>query len=143
MAAMPPASPACPSPPLSHEGTLKVLQGKRFFLVEDDVLLLMSLQEIVQGWGCHVLAIAMTLEQACSLAAEHPYDFAVLDVNLQGEMVTPVAEMLAEREIPFVFTTGYGEPILPAFADRPIVPKPYRADDLLAALSHVAKGGSA
>jgi CheY-like chemotaxis protein len=122
------------------------LQGKRVLLVEDDVLLLMSLQDMVAGFGCSVADSAMAVAPALSLARDAPIDVAVLDVNLNGELVTPVAELLVARGVPFIFATGYDARILPSLADRPRVAKPYSAeqirDALLQALATAGERGS-
>ena len=63
-------------------------------------------------------------------------DCALLDVNLAGEKVFPVAEVLVRREVPFVFLTGYGRGILPAaYADRPVLAKPFRLAALLSLMT--------
>lgn len=122
------------------------LQGKRVLLVEDDVLLLMSLQDMVAGFGCSVADSAMAVAPALSLARDASIDVAVLDVNLNGELVTPVAELLVARGVPFIFATGYDARILPSLADRPRVAKPYSAeqirDALLQALATAGERGS-
>jgi CheY-like chemotaxis protein len=122
------------------------LQGKRVLLVEDDVLLLMSLQDMVEGFGCSVADSAMAVAPALSLARDASIDVAVLDVNLNGELVTPVAELLVARGVPFIFATGYDARILPSLADRPRVAKPYSAeqirDALLQALATAGERGS-
>ena len=110
------------------------LNGKRVFLVEDDVLLLMSLQDMVCGFGCVIADHAMAVEPALEIAREVLIDLAVLDVNLKGQLVTPVADLLARRAIPFVFATGYDSEILPAMSDRPRVRKPYTADQIRTAM---------
>ena len=114
------------------------LKGKKLLLVEDDVLLLMSLQDIVGDCGCKVVANAMALPKAITLARELALDLAVIDVNLQGEIVTPVADILAERGVPFVLATGYGAAVFDtrsaSLVGRPLVVKPYTSEQVLAAL---------
>jgi DNA-binding response OmpR family regulator len=110
------------------------LQGKRVLVVEDDALLLMSLQDMLADFGCAVAGCAMALEPALQMARDLAIDIAVLDVNLGGELVTPVAELLAARGVPFVFATGYDSHIVPSLADRPRVAKPYTGKQLEAAL---------
>ena len=60
-------------------------------------------------FGCTVVGPASSLKQGMQLIEEHAVDGAVLDVNLRGEMVFPLADALAERFIPFVYVTGYGK----------------------------------
>jgi type 1 fimbriae regulatory protein FimB/type 1 fimbriae regulatory protein FimE len=82
------------------------------------------------------------LDRAVSCALDGRLDAAVLDVNLAGEKVFPVADALARRQIPFVFLTACGQDIVPErFWQRPILRKPYRAKPLLAAIEKVAARG--
>ena len=110
------------------------LQGKRVLVVEDDALLLMALQDMLSDLGCSVAGCAMALDPALQMARDLPVDVALLDVNLGGELVTPVAELLAGKGVPFVFATGYDSHIVPSLADRPRVAKPYTGKQLEAAL---------
>jgi DNA-binding response OmpR family regulator len=115
------------------------LQGKRVLLVEDDALLMMSLMDTMEEFGCEVVGSATAVHQAFEMARDLPIDFAVLDVNLGGKLVTPVAEVLAARGIPFIFATGYDASIVLSLADRPRVPKPYGATELRTALTQIVR----
>jgi CheY-like chemotaxis protein len=110
------------------------LRDKRVLVVEDDLLLMMNLQDMLADFGCRVVGSAMVVDNALALARDLPIDLAVLDVNLRGELVTPVAEALVARGVPFLFATGYDSQILASLADRPRLAKPYSADQLLGAL---------
>ena len=80
------------------------------------------------------------LDQAAGLAEGGDFDVAILDMNLQGQTVESVAATLARRGKPFVFTTGYGERVIPPeFKDRPLLPKPYQIEQLGEILSRVTK----
>ncbi len=69
------------------------------------------------------------------------FSAAILDVNLDGQEIFPVADILKERGLPFVFVTGYGERSLPEpYRDRPALQKPFQADQLEAALSGLLAG---
>lgn len=84
------------------------LKGLRVLVVEDELVIAMQLESLLEGLGCIVLDPAPSVRRALrSLSGERP-DAAVLDVNLQGECVTPVAEALQEQDVPFVLVTGYG-----------------------------------
>ena len=113
------------------------LKGKRVLLVEDDSFLLMSLQDAMESFGCELVGSAMAVPQAMDLARDLSIDVAVLDVNLAGQLITPVAETLASRGIPFLFATGCEAQIAPSLADRPRVTKPYGLAQLRSALSQV------
>lgn len=104
------------------------LEGRRILLVEDQFLIALELEQVLQKAGCIVTGPVARLQPALDLARTEAFDFAVLDVNLFGEKVYPVAEMLESRGIPFVLATGYGPSAVPE--DRPdwlVVPKPYDA----------------
>jgi CheY-like chemotaxis protein len=111
-------------------GEQDMLQGKRVLIIEDDPLLLMSLEDMLAELGCTVAGSAMALAPAVALARELSVDLAVLDVNLAGELVTPAAEVLVSRGIPFVFATGYDLGIVPTLQDRPLLRKPYTRSQL-------------
>jgi len=71
------------------------------------------------------------LDEALEMARGDAIDLAILDINLNGEKAYPVAEALAARNIPFVFSTGYGRNSLPAhYRGRPTLQKPFQQDDL-------------
>jgi DNA-binding response OmpR family regulator len=84
------------------------LDGLRVLIVEDELVVAMELEALLRDLGCVVLDSAPTVKKAlCALANGRP-DVAVLDVNLRGECVTPVAAALEAQEICFVLLTGYG-----------------------------------
>ena len=84
------------------------LKGRRLLLVEDDFLIAYDFAESLRALGADVLGPVGNIDDALDLIAETPdIDGAVLDLNLGGEMSYPIADALAERSIPFVFTTGY------------------------------------
>ncbi len=111
------------------------LTGARVFVVEDEALVLLELEDLLADLGCKVAGSALRLEDALPLAQALQSDVAVLDVNVGGKRIDPVAEALASRDIPFIFVTGYERNVLPAaFQDRPLLTKPYRKADLEQAL---------
>jgi CheY-like chemotaxis protein len=112
----------------------------RLLLVEDEALIALMLEDMVEGLGCAVTGVAPRVALGMSMAESGDFDVAILDVNVAGENVEPVAERLALRGVPFVFATGYGEAGVPLrFRDRPIVAKPFRPEQLEAAI-HRAVG---
>jgi CheY-like chemotaxis protein len=111
------------------------LKALRVLVVEDEMLVAMELEEALRSFGCLVVGPASRIRHALQLASEAEIDAAVLDVNVAGEKVFPVAEVLARRGVPFVFATGYGAAgIDGAFRDRPILQKPYPEAALAGAL---------
>lgn len=108
----------------------------RVLIVEDEAITSMMIEGLVQDLGCEIVGPAGRLSDALNLAKAEPLDGAVLDVNLNGEAVYPVADVLAGRNVPFLFLTGYGTPGFPsAHAHRPVLGKPFRPPDLLRLLA--------
>lgn len=102
------------------------MRSPKVFIVEDEVLAAMMLEDLLVDLGCEVIASFGELRLALDwLAAQaEPPDGAVLDVNLGGEMVFPLAEALAIRAIPFAFATGYASLADQRFSDAPLIHKP-------------------
>jgi CheY-like chemotaxis protein len=103
------------------------LKGRRVLLVEDESLVAMLLETILEDMGCIPVGPAATVEDGLAMAADpEPLDAALLDVNVAGHQIFPVAEALKARGVPFVFSTGYGEGGLPdAWRGHPTVQKPF------------------
>ena len=112
--------------------------GRVVLVVEDEILIAMDLEHLLQRHGWHVLGPAATVAEALRLLAGEQPDVALLDVNLRGEQVTPVAEELRARGVPFVLTSAYDSRWLrtvTALAEAPHLGKPTDARRLLAALA--------
>ena len=119
---------------IGHNGPLRVL------VVEDEVMIMTLVEDMVTELGHCVAGLAASVEEAAGLAEGAEFDVALLDVNLQGQTVESVAATLARRGKPFVFTTGYGERVIPPeFKDRPLLPKPYQIEQLGEILSRVTR----
>lgn len=112
------------------------LRNRRILVVEDEFMLADELQRELTRAGAVVLGPVPTVEMALGLLArEADLDGAVLDVNLGGELVYPVADALAGRKVPFVFVTGYDAQVLPpCFAHAPRCEKPVKISALRDAL---------
>lgn len=111
----------------------------RVFVVEDETLVLINLEDMLADLGCTVVAQAMRLADAERLAAlvDEP-DVAILDVNIGGTLVFPAARILAERGVPILFATGYGRDGLPPeWQDHKVIMKPYTQRDVAEALSEL------
>ena len=114
------------------------LAGTRVFIVEDEALILDTLQDMLEGLGCHVVESALRVDEALAKLVALDFDVAVLDVNVAGTRIDPVADLLADRGMPFLFASGYGRGSLPvAHRERVLLTKPYRTADLRAALHSV------
>ena len=110
----------------------------RILLVEDEMVIALLLEDLLVVLGYEVVGPVGRLREALAMAESEAPDAALLDVNLNGEKVYPVANSLAARNIPFVFLTGYGAAGIPApYRDRPTLQKPFRRQDLSAVLAGV------
>ena len=78
-------------------------------MVEDEYLIRMLLEDMLADLGYATAAAVGTIAEARALAESGDFELAILDVNVDGEQVYPVADILAKRGLPFVFVTGYGE----------------------------------
>jgi CheY-like chemotaxis protein len=109
--------------------------GVRVLIVEDEFAVMLLVEDMLSELGCQIAGTATRLSEALALAGRADCDAAVLDVNINGENVGPVAAALEERGIPMVFSTGYGRGGLePRWRGRPVLQKPYRLEEFAAAL---------
>jgi DNA-binding response OmpR family regulator len=109
--------------------------ARRVLIVEDEMLIAMMLQDMVADAGLKVEGVANSLKAGIELASRGDFDLAILDINLNGEEVYPVAEILQRRGIPFIFSTGYGAcGVRSGFDGTPQVAKPFQQNLLMAAL---------
>ena len=109
----------------SARSTSLAMGGNRILVVEDEPLVAMNLSTSLAELGFHVVGPYSTLAKAAAAAAETEVDAALLDVNLSGKVVYPVAEILASKNVPFAFITGYGTAALPdKYANAPVLQKP-------------------
>jgi len=110
----------------------------RLLVVEDEYLIRMLLEDMLADLGYDVAAAVGTLAEASEIAAHGEFDAAILDVNLDGQEIYPVAEILAKRGLPFVFVTGYGERSLPApYRNRPALQKPFQVEQIKIMLAEI------
>ena len=115
--------------------------GRRVLVVEDELMIRMLLDGMLDDLGYTMAAEAGTIEEATALAKKAEFDIAILDVNLNGQPITPVVEILIERRLPFVFATGYGQRGVPeAYRTNPTLQKPFQVEALAQALKAVAPG---
>ena len=107
------------------------MPGKRIMIVEDEALVAMLLSESVAELGFSVVGPFSKAAAAIAGMKDTPIDVAILDINLAGETVYPVASLLREQGIPYIFVTGYGsESIDPEFVDIPVLQKPIERERL-------------
>jgi len=109
--------------------------GKRILVVEDELMIRMLLEGMLTDLGHSVAAEAGSVTDALALAERAEFDVAVLDVNLNNEPITPVADVLARRGLPFVFASGYGQRGVPeAYRQHPVLQKPFQVEALAQAI---------
>ena len=101
------------------------------FLVEDEVMIRMMVADMLEELGYTIAAEAGEINEAIRLAQSAYYDLAILDVNVNGKVISPVADLIKARNRPFIFATGYGSSGLPEeYRDRPSLQKPFQIETL-------------
>src|SRR5262249_20700440 len=113
--------------------TQRAKQAK-LLVVEDDAMIGMLLADMLDELGYTVAAEAASIDEALEATRKNHFDLAILDADLKGRSVSPVADALVARDIRFVFVTGYGDHGLSAYRDRPTLRKPFQIDALKRAL---------
>ena len=126
------------SPPSPKAGLASLV-----LVVEDEMFIALDLTATLEGGGYRVLGPAATVAGALRLLEGQRPDAALLDVNLKGEMVTPVARLLRQMGVPFVLASAYGRAELPddeALAGAPLMVKPTAPTRLLAMVGEMLRG---
>lgn len=118
--------------------------GLKILVVEDEALVALNLEDMLLELGCQVVGPVMRINSALeTVGGDFSADLAILDVNIAGAPVYPVAEVLSRRGTPIVFATGYGRSGLPEdWQHCPVLQKPYTADDVLASIRQVLTAGN-
>ena len=111
--------------------TANAATGKNVLVVEDEIMIRLLLEDMLGDLGYTIAAAVGRIDDAVKVAKTGEYDVAILDVNLNGHTVSPVAEIIEARGLPFIFATGYGERGLPErFNNRPTLQKPFQQENL-------------
>ena len=119
-----------------------VTSPKRVLVVEDELMIRMLLEDMLGELGYTVAAEAARIDEALEATKTAEFDLAILDVNLDGQPISPVVDALVARGTPFVFATGYGERGLPEpYRDRPTLKKPFQMDGLKEMLQNALAAG--
>jgi CheY-like chemotaxis protein len=116
----------------------KNLEGLKVLVVEDEMMVSMLIEDMLSDLGCKVVGPASRLDEALALAKEADLDCAVLDVNLGGQPIFPLADLLRAKGAPFAFATGYGDAGLrDVDKGSPVLQKPFREGDLARVLGEL------
>jgi CheY-like chemotaxis protein len=103
----------------------------RVLVVEDEMLPAMFMEDLLSDLGCDVVGPAARVADGLKLIGSERLDGAILDINVAGTEVFPVALELAKRSIPFIFLSGYASDTLPQmWRSRPTLRKPFQPEDL-------------
>jgi CheY-like chemotaxis protein len=117
-----------------------MLKGRRILIVEDEALVAVTVVDILVSQGAIVLGPAPSIGNALALIETTAFDMAILDVNLRGESIEPVAHRLFEHGTPFVFATGYGRNPPGPWVGAPTLGKPFTEVELLRAVQQALSG---
>ena len=118
-----------------------VLAGIRVLVVEDNMLIALYIEDVLQDLGCVVVGPVGKLDAAMRMANDEALEAAILDVNIRGGHVYPVAERLRARGIPFALASGYGDwAILQEFRNQPRLTKPFTTHELEALVLSLHRG---
>ncbi len=110
---------------------MKTLSSLKVLVVEDEALVSMLVEDMLTDLGCTVVGPAAEIEEALRLAGSADIDAALLDVNLGGRPIFPVADALKSRGVPYAFASGYGEAgISDEHKGSAVLQKPFREADL-------------
>jgi CheY-like chemotaxis protein len=113
------------------------------FLVEDEAMIRMMVVDMLEELGFTVAAETGEINEAVKLAGITEFDVAILDVNVNGKVISPVADVLKARNRPFIFATGYGTQGVPeGYRDRPALQKPFQIESLRQALDNTLRGAA-
>jgi CheY-like chemotaxis protein len=109
--------------------------GLKILIAEDEYLISLMLQQMLEDLGCAIVGAAENLTAALSLVSAGGADVAILDVNLGGQSIYPVADLLAAKRVPIIFATGYGQQGLnESYRGHTILAKPYDVDAVRSSL---------
>ena len=105
------------------------------------MMILMMIEDMLAELGCESVTAAATVDQALALIDAQVFDAAMLDMNLNGSKSHAVADALAARGVPFVFSTGYSAlDVRSGYRDRPVLKKPFPYDELAETLTRLLSG---
>ena len=114
------------------------LAGRRILIVEDSPVVGPYTADLLSELGCEVVGPAPNMATARDLAENERFDAAIMDIHIRGERVFPLCDLLETKGVPFILTSGYADWQIPdKWEDRPKLNKPYKLDDVRAALAEL------
>ncbi|MEQ7872639.1 response regulator [Sphingomonas sp. ASV193] len=120
------------------------MTSRTILIVEDEPLIAMMLEDFLDSLGHKVAGVCETVDEGLGAVAAGGFDVAILDVNLKGRSVWPVASALRDKDIPFVLASGgHVEPPPAEFAAVPLIDKPYTVDRVSPAIEAALEGTGA
>ncbi len=115
-------------------------RGGSVLLVEDEAMIRMMVADMLDELGYSIAAETGEINEAIRLAGSTEFDIAILDVNVNGKVISPVADLLKARNRPFIFATGYGAQGVPEhYRDRPALQKPFQIESLKSIIESTLK----
>ena len=119
------------------------LSNRKVLVVEDEMMIAMLIEDMLDEFGCKLVGPATNVPRALELIGKESIAVAVLDLNLDGKDTYAIADALQRKNVPFIFATGYGSTGLrQEYGNRPVLPKPFQARDLEAALTEALNGSN-
>ncbi len=115
----------------------QALAGRRIFVVEDEFLISLLLETALEDEHCAIIGPFDRVPAALEAASKESVDLALLDVNVGGEKVYPVAEFFAERGIPFLLISGFGDQAAPEHENWEVFSKPFKIGALLGKMNEL------
>ena len=124
--------------PSAHPLQVRLLEGRKILIVEDEAAIALNLSSAVQQAGGIPIGPAVSVAGAFAVMADHALDGALLDIRLREETSFPLADVLAVLGIPFVFVSGLSSALMPyTHRDRPFFDKPYDVRNVIASLARL------
>ncbi len=119
------------------------LQHRKILIVEDEIIILMMMEGMLEDMGCEAIATAHTNDSAIALIQTQFFDAAFLDMNLNGNSSSDVADMLVEYHVPFAYSTGNSiHDNRDGFCNRPVLRKPFGDEEFNRVLSALLHDGA-
>jgi CheY-like chemotaxis protein len=122
---------------------MRELSNRKVLVVEDEMMIAMLIEDMLDEFGCKLVGPATNVPRALELIGKEQVEVAVLDLNLDGKDTYAIADALRQKNVPFIFATGYGSTgMRPEYGDRPVLQKPFQAKDLETALAEALAGSN-